>query len=105
MFLLPFSNCPFTQTSKKHGMQGDLGGFSLQRGKAIAARAGAGFWGEEKSSLFPPLIFIPLLNEMEVFGCWSSLFLFPYLVNLRSISPLQFICRISRFPPYNFYLE
>jgi len=68
-------------------MQAGLVRFLLRKGWVATAKAATNFWGKEKSSFFPPLIFITLLNEMRVFGCLSSLFLSLSWVILGPVPP------------------
>jgi hypothetical protein len=88
-------------------MQADLGRFFLERERAVVAKDAASFEKEEKSSIFPPLVFIPLLNGMRVFECWSSIFLFISLVILRMVFPSQFPPKIGQpiqFTYFGFYI-
>jgi hypothetical protein len=80
-------------------MQAGLVTFLFGNEWLLQLRLLAGFGGEEKVISFLSHVFIPLLNEMRVFGCWSCLFLSLFLVILGLVTSLQFPPRICQFPP------
>jgi hypothetical protein len=65
-----FSNSPFFSNIQGRCMQLGLLGFDLGKREIVVAACCSQFWGRGRVTSSSSLAFIPLLNEVGVFGCW-----------------------------------